>query len=176
MEPEVPIPNETGSFSMLDIAFIRSSLLTKTDEEIASLLEMPVETVRMKIQELAGEASDNRTRSIEDQREATQKQQQAKEREKIRKAELDRIEQRREQKRIEKERRLTIEDARRAHRQRDERSKVFKTRKIDFSELISVRLDHKTIVLVKPGTDIEQVKWNYVQHRDIKKQLMKESE
>lgn len=39
--------------------------------------------------------------------------------------------------------------------------KPFPTRKLNFEELIPVRVNHKTVIYVKPGSDIEALKLKY---------------
>ena len=41
------------------------------------------------------------------------------------------------------------------------RDSVFKTIPVDTTKLIEVRIDHKTVVYVKAGTDIEKIKAKY---------------
>lgn len=40
-------------------------------------------------------------------------------------------------------------------------SKVYKKIEVDYSKLIAVKVNHKTIIFVKPGTDIEKIKKQY---------------
>lgn len=49
----------------------------------------------------------------------------------------------------------------RAIRAKELEQKKFKTRPIDLQKLISVKLDNKTFVFVKPGSDIRKIKHYY---------------
>jgi hypothetical protein len=52
------------------------------------------------------------------------------------------------------------EEARKTRREKENKP-AFSTKQVDMSQLISVRIDHKTTVFVKPGTDIEAVRKQY---------------
>ena len=48
--------------------------------------------------------------------------------------------------------------------------KRYKTLHIDTNILVSVKIDHKTTVFVKPGTDIEKIKLQYTALRNKSKE------
>ena len=52
--------------------------------------------------------------------------------------------------------------ARQAQRSVPSRDKVFQTLPLNLADKIQVRIDHKTIVYVLPGTDIEKIKEKYL--------------
>jgi hypothetical protein len=47
----------------------------------------------------------------------------------------------------------------------EKKDKPFATRQVDYTQFISVRIDHRTTIYVKPGQDIEQVKRNYLSRK-----------
>jgi hypothetical protein len=57
------------------------------------------------------------------------------------------------QARREKERKRIVAD--------EETKKKLPTRVIDYSQLIALRIDHRTVVYIKPGTDIERIQAKY---------------
>lgn len=63
----------------------------------------------------------------------------------------------REQKIKNKNHRIEIEQ----HRKNSRREPSFKTREVDFTEMMSVRIDSKTVLQVKKGSDIEALKKRY---------------
>lgn len=62
----------------------------------------------------------------------------------------------------EKKRKNSIEKAIvEAARSNSRRQPVYKTKKVDYSQLITVKIDHKTTIYAKPGENIEEVKRRY---------------
>lgn len=153
-------------FSNLEISLIKSSLTTKTDEELAELLECPVQQVHDYINELTdGNASDRQSDVLKYRAEkaAEREQKRAKSsglaaalREK-KKAEkqAQKLRERKEseaqkEQRLKKQGKAKAADISRQIQQNRaaaadrERNRVYKTRTIDYLRLISIRLDEKT--------------------------------
>ena len=170
----------TTKFTFLEKQLIRSSLATKTDGEIAALLERPIEEIEEVINEITGGKAAERSEKIAFERkvqyeaarlktDAAEKAKQDKEAARLKREKL--AEERRnkklqeqlkkEQRNKEKQARLNMEEKMVAARNARDRRDRFKTRDLQLDKLISVRIDHKTIVLVKPGANIEKIKAQY---------------
>jgi hypothetical protein len=169
----------THQFSFLETTLIRSSLDSKTDAEIALLLERDIEEISIEIDRITGGQAEKRSFDIQKIREeAFQKQREISEQKlAIQKEKEDR------QRRIQEKKKLSAEFkakkekeyreratrmSREEHRQKNRREKdsrqKFKTRELNMSELQSVKIDDKTFVFVKPGTDIEKIKKQYTRN------------
>jgi hypothetical protein len=169
-EPDV---NGTSQniFSSLDIQFIRASLSSKTDEEIAEILDKPVALVRTRINEMTGMAGQRQTEILLKNEEASRKahaELQAKKinrriREQKAEEHQDKLEkeEKKERKRKERLKHSNIVEAQYVARQQRNDRRKFKTIPIDLAKLISVKIDKKTTLFVKPGTDIKKVREQY---------------
>lgn len=147
-------------FSYLDIQIIKASLATKTDEQLAFITERSVEDVHAFINELTGGEAIKRNEDVIAYQAARGRE--SKQREKLVKDIVkEEAKVKRERKARELQERMNMNERRNVEARRREESKTFKTRKINMSELQSVRIDRKTIVFVKPGTDINWVKKMY---------------
>ncbi|MBK7885158.1 MAG: hypothetical protein IPJ81_16245 [Chitinophagaceae bacterium] len=47
-------------------------------------------------------------------------------------------------------------------RKRSRRPPTYKSKEVDYSQLITVRIDAKTFIYAKPGDDIEKLKANFL--------------
>lgn len=147
-------------FSYLDIQIIKASLGRKTDEQLAFITERPVEDVRAFIDEITGGESAQRNAdaiAYQQERAAESKQRKKLVKEIIK----EEVESKRARKARERQERLNMEERRRVEASRREDVRTYKTREVNLSELQSVRIDHKTIVFVKPGSDIDWIKKLY---------------
>jgi hypothetical protein len=147
-------------FTPFEIMLIKSSLTTKTDSELATILERTVEEVNAYIQELTGGQAEARNADVlKAQLEMSEARKQSRRliasviKEEQEAAKERRLREKRE--RLNKNEQLRIESLKR------QESKRFQTKVLNMNELQSVRIDHKTVVLVKLGTDIEAVKEQY---------------
>jgi hypothetical protein len=155
--------------SAVELQLVKSSLTTKTDDEIAELLDRPVHEVVEIINTVTDGKADERTRDVL----LYKKELENKNRKKISKSAADKKEREyqrskkleRERERAEAERQWHAQ--RESFRKRESRS-VFKTRKLDLENCISVKLDDKTYALVeRQKTEketqavIEMTKFNY---------------
>lgn len=146
------------TFSSIEMQLIRASLETKSDGEIAALLECQIEDVIVIINEITGGKSIERSASIQQLKE---KEFQDKNRKTARQQFLREQKERSEKRKIERESRRQQEEILRQKRMSRIQKSVFETRQVDLSKLVSVRIDAKTFVFVKPGSNIEKVKKMY---------------
>lgn len=145
-------------FTNLEIQLIRSSLETKSDGEIAAILERPIEEVHGMINAITNGTADERSEKIQRQKESEHLKISVKE---LRKRKREEEIAKKEQRQKEKQSRMNAEERRKVEKNRLESRKTFKTKEVDLSKMVSVRIDKKTIVFVNPGTDIEKVKKLY---------------
>lgn len=137
-------------FDFLEDQFIRSSMSTKTDDEIALLLERSVEEIVQRMNELTNGAAAERNRDVELQREEDAKARKSK----TARKDFQKQSKEREEKRQEEHRKLkNVEEANRVRRQRQEQKRSCKTVQRDWSDYRPVRVNHKTLVYIKNGED-----------------------
>jgi len=136
-------------FSSLDIHLVRSSLSTKTDQELAELTDHSVEEVQMLINEITSGSSEERSRVVA-------KYQEELKREKKKKKVKQKVPSQKEQFNDKSKARLKErqhaesqwEKQRAITRTREDR-RTYKTREIDMTKLISVRMDKRTCILIE---------------------------
>lgn len=162
-----------SNFSFLEDQLIRSSLDTKTDKEIAELLERPIEEVIDRLNELTNGAASDRNREIELRREEVMKEKAAKN---ARKEYLQLARHKAEEREANRKKRLTLDEQRRINRDKKEQSKTYSTITRDWSQYRLVRVDHKTHIYVKIGEDPRTAIEMYKNHEALKnrKKLLKE--
>jgi len=151
----------TNPFSSLEIQLIRASLANKSDEEIAELLERPVEEIVEKINELTSGGAADRSNEVANLKLKQEEEKlQKKKRPATVKIERKVIEQQYENKAKKKTRSIEFENNQR--RKQVEAMSVnrrFKTRTIDYSNMKSVRVNRSTFVWVdKNVPDKEAIK------------------
>lgn len=165
-------------FSALEIQLIRSSLGTRSDEEIAELIECPVESVVAFINDITDGNAEQRSSDV-----ARYKQEQANSRKKkparVRKKKQQPVNMEAERKKQQMQARSEW-DKRREQVRKLENQRMYKTRKLDLENTVSVRLDSKTHALVEIQSTpqatqalIDQVKLDY-ELRKKKSPLYKE--
>lgn len=144
-------------FSSLEIQLIKSSLDTRTNEELAELLDRPLQEIIDKINEITGGSAEERSRDVDIYKAELSKIVIQKGRRNIDLAKKDREERRRREKReiANKNESMRVASLKRQDRQR------YETREVDLSALHGIRIDSKTYVFVKPGTDEEKIKKQY---------------
>lgn len=155
-------------FSSLDIQLIRSSLATKTNEQIADILEAPLDVVIKKISELYPGSAAERQVAVKAKQADIERKKIIKEKELAEKKRRKRL---REEERIrtEKEKKdrfsrdSLAEKRRRELATRSDR-RVYATRNQNLDKKISVRIDAKTHLFVDPGADIEKIKKFYAKN------------
>lgn len=175
-------------FTSLEIQLIRSSLSTKTDDEIAELLEKPVEEVINKINEITGNGAHERNIRILEVRAILKKQQEEKNNLRLKK-EADRLKRQqaaRERHSMKKDReekefskRTTFEAQMSEHHRRRatrEASQTYKTREVDWSIMKSVRVSRNTLVVVPKEMTEEEAIEQYYKNRDASKRSLFEKD
>lgn len=156
---------------------IRASLATKTDTEIAELLEISVEDVREIINDITGGGAQARAQRIDDVREVITKNAKAKEEARVQKlhrqskkrrelTEMQSIEKERESN--DQRRRSEVAKQSAAQKQKTkewEAKRSYKTRVIDYSVLKSVRVNRSTLIYVDKSIPDKQAIEQYYQNR-----------
>jgi hypothetical protein len=161
------------NFTTIEMHFLRASLESKSDGEIAALLERTIEEVHDKINEITDGGAEARSVSIQQHREhcflktkaainekALAKQKRIEEREQKARMRSEQKEKDKKEAR-EKSARMQTESHRQHQKKQTESRRTYKTRVVNIQELVSVKIDSKTTVFVSPGTDIEKVKKQY---------------
>jgi uncharacterized protein (DUF39 family) len=161
-----------NQLTSLDIQYLRASLNTKSDGELAATLEVSIETVRAKINEITGGKADERSLRIQKLNEELFKLDQLQEnRKRTKKLKSENTRRKRERRELKKESMvssLKIQQQIMMNRKIRSETGTKKTRVIDYSKLISVRIDHRTHMLVHPGTNIEKFRKMYLEKLKIK--------
>lgn len=142
----MPVENP---FSPLEIQLIRSSLSTKTDQEIADLVECSVEDLRQLINEITGGGADERTIDvIKYQEECRQEKKKKKVKKKVQSHKQQLVDKSKTRLKERKDAENKWEKQRAINKGREDR-RTYKTREIDMTKMISVRMDKRTCVLVE---------------------------
>jgi len=171
----------TNQFSSLEIQLIRSSLASRTDDEIAQLLEKPVEDVVAKINEITGGGAAERNNRILYVKAILQNQQQQKIEERKRKeagrlkrqkASQERASIKKQRQNREQAQRDTIEfQMHQHHKKRREREsrQTYQTKEVDWTKMKSVRVSRSTLVLVPKEMTEEEAIEQYYKNREASK-------
>jgi hypothetical protein len=150
-------------FSSIEVQLIKASLLSRSDGEIAVLLERPIEEIHSEINRITGGQAEARSVQVQAEREEIRLKQmtrqsardkQLRDREQSRKLKEDR-KRKEEKERSDRSQQLKYEHERKKKRESEVRKYV--TREVDLSTMQSVRVDRKTIVFVKPGADVKKI-------------------
>lgn len=144
-----------NELTVFDVRMIRNLMSSLSDEDIAIAVGKPLQSVRDKIFEITGVEG------------SLYKRNEAKKiiRQKIKSDRLPRrtkTPKRETEKQIKRSSLVRKQDAERmvARRMRDK--PLFKTKQIDYSTLIAVRIDDRTIIYAKPGADPEAIRDKYL--------------
>lgn len=144
-------------FDYIEIQMMQTMLASKPVEYIADIIEKPVHLVREKINELTGGGT---IRKCFDQMQ----------KKKALKKKTDQLNKKtfKEQDRIAKKK-ASGAIVSELMKKREERNKPkYKTRSVDYSQMISVRVDHKTVIMIRPGQDPLVEKDKFLnKHKDI---------
>jgi len=133
--------------SPLEISLVRSSLGTRTDDELAELLERPVVEVTAYMDQLTGIGADERLSVITAAR--LKKEQEAKKKKfPIKSKPLTDKDIKAEKKRRERVQRMNVEEARVLERTRREGRQRLATKVVDYSKMKSVKVNRNTFVFV----------------------------
>lgn len=142
-------------FTPLETRLLRQLMTSKPDEEIALVLDRPVEEVRTQIRELTGGISPYNQRQVD--KEAVRQNRKA------RAATACRLQQVNEELTRQQERRLSRQRDQEAAQKRKQREQPqYETRAVDLSQLREVRIDAKTCIYIRPGQDPVAEKKNYL--------------
>lgn len=145
----------------LETQLIRASLFTRTDEEISSLIDVPVGEVSEYISKLMGSDIELRETSLKQIKEDAVTKQNALDAQRNKQYQKQQKEAQKKERIREARVRIIQEEQRKQKRTAWEQRRTMKTRVIDYSKLKSVRIDSKTHVFVEPGADIEKIKSLY---------------
>lgn len=167
-----------NSLTTFDKSFIQLQLSKLADEDIADMLDKPVEVIREAINEITGggiikksfqQKRSDQLESLIAKRKSkvVRKQKTVKQKDAAAVKKSQTITIRQEEKRLKK-----LNDDRRKEQERlgklyklsrpyKQAEKVFASVNEDLSKKIAVKIDHKTTIYVKPGSDIEKIKKMY---------------
>jgi hypothetical protein len=149
------------SFSIVELRLIQTSLSKKSEEDIAFLIDKPVEMVSKKIAEIAAALQQQTFLQINAPKQAKLREHQLKK--EARQRRLDEEEKRISDKRI-RQALLNQQEAERKARKDAEKKPKFTDKVVDYSQLHAVRIDSKTIVYAKPGESSEEVRKRYLKN------------
>lgn len=145
-----------NSFSQFEMVLIQQQLISCTDEEIALMIDRPVELVRNKINQLTGGGTIKKSYS-----QRIQEKQKAAEQKKVKKQRVVKL--KKVQKKQEKPVTVWREiEQRKLERKKQLEAQTLPTRHIDHESLISVRIDNKTTIYIKPGEDAALAKEKFL--------------
>lgn len=143
--------------SPVELQIIKGLLSTKTDQEIADIMEVPAEVIHSFISELTSgtEERNEQINKIIESRLLSEKNV-------TRKSQVEKEQVVKEKEKRKQQKESNLREVERIKRSRmRESSRKYKTIDQDLSKMISVKIDSKTTVFVKPGTDIEKIKKQY---------------
>ncbi len=163
--------------SQTDLGFIYNMALTKPIVTIARIMERSTEEIEAVVKEYCDNSGLTSYQERLQQRKALRpskpkklkKSKSAGVRKPKVETDIQRLAREKKEERAEKARRnANIQEKQRSLRE-SKRGPLFKTKEVDLSQLISVRLDDKTLVFVKPGTDITKIRIDYEEKQRLKK-------
>lgn len=130
------------TFNELEKELIRKEMSRKSAKDLAFLLDRSIEEVRLVISGMAGDARVIPLQHVIDQNRKPRAGRQKKKKEKVI---ISRI----------------IESDQKAKRARGNQPQ-FKTKSIDYSQLVLIRIDHKTQIYIRPDQDPETERQAYL--------------
>jgi membrane protein involved in colicin uptake len=145
-------------FSEMEQSIIKNSMLRKSHKEIAWILDVDVTDIAQFIESITI-GTDIVT--LQMQRDRSKKPAKPKSQRQPSKSKIL-AEQRKKEKAIELKHRNEIEKQRHEQRSRA-RQPAFKTKQVDYSQLISVKIDRKTTIYAKPGEDVSELKAKFIE-------------
>lgn len=139
-------------FTSLEIQLIRSSLHTKTDDELSELLERPVNDIIYKINEITDGGAEQRMITVLAAKDIIRKEKEIKKKKSVRKEFLAHQKQKEETREEKGKRKRALSEAQEVLRRKElaarNSNRVFETRVIDLSKMKSVRVNRTTHVWV----------------------------
>lgn len=162
-----------SEFTSFEIRLLTSMVSKYSDEDIAGMLEKPVQDVTAKIQELTGGANpykEKATIAVMEKLNRLPREKKKTGPKKLPKKTGPKKSAKRQQEEEAKRRRIEtrkLAAQRVAERQAVKRQKevLFKTKTVDYSQLQTVRIDHRTVIYARPGEDPETARKRYLQNR-----------
>jgi hypothetical protein len=138
-------------FSIIEIRIMQNMLAKRPPEFIADILDRSVIEVRQKLSEIAAGFNVLSWQRLEDIKQEKKNVAAAKKNEHVR------------LKKVQKEQKKKKTVIWREGAQLKKEVSKYATRTVDYNEMISVRIDNKTTIYVKPGEDIELAKKKYLE-------------
>lgn len=155
-----------AEFTEMEQSIIKNSMLRKSHKSIAELLDVDVADIAQFIKSIT-EGTETITLQMEiDSKKKPKKQKAAPKQRQPSKAKI-------EAEKLKKERMAILHQKNAIERSRHEERKrsrqpAFKTKQVDYSKLITVRIDRKTTIYAKPGEDIAELKAKYLENYGTK--------
>jgi hypothetical protein len=153
-----------NNFSSIEVRLIRSLISCRSDEDIAMILEKPVQDVAAKIHELTGGVGPYQAKLNKKKNKVEKKKREHKKEVVVRQQKRSEGKAKKEfesNKSKEIRKLIARQNAERQARNRERDKPLFKMNKVDYTKLIAVRIDYKTVIYAKPGEDIAEVKKRY---------------
>ena len=145
-------------FSFLEKQLISGLLKRSTDEEIAEQLEIPVDDIIAHINQVTEGGAAQRQAAIVAKRAAAEEAAVKKVRKQL---EGRQREEKAKERQAKRNKQAKVEHIRKREVDTRESRRRYPNRDLKLNEKISVRIDHKTVVFVSPGADIEAIKKLY---------------
>lgn len=151
-----------NEFNDIERVLISQNLVRLTDEQIADIIGKPVDAVRQYINNITGGGTIRISKSQKKQK-----------REKINVPKVKNSPAKKHLVKVNKElaERQTrisptqIREKLKADRKMQLEKETFKTQQVDYTKMISVRIDHRTTIYIKPGQDPEEARKRYINSR-----------
>lgn len=157
-----------NEFSTLEIQLIRSSFTTKSDEDIAELLERSVEEITEKINELTSGGAADRSRAVAMEKIKMEEERLATKKKKVSPAqERKAVEAAYEKKETKKNNSIGFQQAQRRKVVEGMASnRKYATREIDYSKMKSVRVNRSTHVWVPKEMPDDEAVQKFIDNKD----------
>ncbi len=155
-------------FSTLDQSIIRNSMLSKSDKDIAALLGCSTADVHAYISnQLLGTNIVSRQMKLEAKRPAKKPKIKAEKKQNPAKT-IRQIKQHQQKLAVKEQKQKNLTEKylaeRRSKNETHENRRRYKTREVDYSKLILVKIDSKTSIYIKPGQDAEIEKERFLKN------------
>lgn len=148
-----------SEFNDIERVLISQNLVRLTDDQIAELINKPVDAVTQYINTITGGGTIKVSKSQKKQLRIKKKVQRVKKdpaKQHLAKVNKELA------KKVTRITATSIEQDLRAARKIREARQSFKTKEVDYSQMISVRINSKTSILIKPDQDPEEARKNYL--------------
>lgn len=134
-------------FSTLEISTVHNMLLTKTNKEIAAVLDLPVEVIARLVSSIEADTGlVSKTTRVNQTRPSG-----------------------RPQKAVKQKKAPAIQNPRyRQEQKKREQLTCYETKEVKLNELHAVRIDHKTTIFIKPGQNADEARAAYASREKSK--------